>query len=786
MAWRNIVRQKDYSFINILGLAVGMGCFLLILTYIQFELSFDRFHKKSDRLFRVAIRENNQRGGEYSVTTPAIMAKVLKGNIPEIQRAGILQISTNDVVQTDTQSFLCDGIFVDENFLFMFTFPMILGNRSTALATSNSVVLSDVMAKKAFGYVDPIGKIIHYKGRFISCDLTVTGVVKQPPKNSHLQFEYLISVATMASDKDLREWFDNWDIYGFFTYLELNKNQPIKLIEQKIRTLIQKVSPHSSSREDSVFIQPITDIHLKSQVEGETGKNNQIQTIYLFGSIALIILLIASINSMNLSTARATTRGKEIGVRKVIGANRVDLIKQFIGESFIFATLAMLFALVFFFVFFPLFTHFLGNDLTMNEVKKVPLILSILGTILFVGTFSGVYPAFVLSTFQPHSVLNEFSSSWLKGARVRNLLVIFQFSAVAVFMIGSLVVSRQLNFIKNKKLGYDRKNIVALTLLEGESIKKAKVIKSRLHEYSKILNVTISDSTPLNLGIPISGVPIKKENGERVQIDFKSAFIDYDFLNVYGIEIAQGRNFSEKFPGDAKGVLVNEALIKKVGWMYPLNNMINGFPVIGVVKDFHFDTLHKAIEPAVFYLGEGFLGKLTVGIRIRPEDLESTLAQIRKIFTETTNSQPFDFYFLDDAFNGLYRNEQKLAAIFGYFEIVSIILGCMGLFGLATCTAQRRFKEIGIRKVLGASVFDINQLISKEFLSLVILANIAAWPLGYYFMKKWLQSFAYRVTLGFDIFFLSGLAALLIALIGISFQTVKASLVNPLESIRHE
>jgi len=786
IALRKIKRQKSYSFINIAGLSVGMACFLLILTSIQFDLSYDRFFENSDNLYRVAIRSDTPDEVGYSITTSQILSEVLKTDIPEIESAGIIQRSRNAVFQTETESFTEDGFFASEDFFQMFSFDMIRGSRSEALRAPNSIVLTDDMAEKILGSEDPIGKTIHYKGRFLSCDLNVTGIMRRPPKNSHLQFNYLVSTATMAVHKDLVEWFNTWDIDAFSTYVELKAGSSQKIIEQKIYEIMRNARPQISMKEDAVYLQPVTDIHLKSQVEGATATNNRIQTVYLFGAIALLILLIAGINSVNLSTALATTRLKEICMRKVIGAGRIQLIKQFLGESYFFTTLAMGLAFLIFYTLFPKYTYFLGNNLTLNEVEIAPLVLSILGTILFVGALSGLYPALVLSAFQPLLLLKKYTGTWLKGARIRNLLVIFQFSAVVVLMIGTIVITKQLNFIKNTNLGYEREHVVILTLNETEAIKKAQVLKTRLLEYSKILGATVSDSSPLRLGSSIGGKRVKQENGEEIKIDIHMAHIDYDFLDVFGIKIAEGRNFSREFPGDDKRVLVNEAFVRKVGWKKPLNNMLISSTVIGVIEDFHFDTLHKTIEPAAFFLGEGFFGTAKIGIRIGPEDQESTLAEIKNIFTQTMTSQPFDFYFLDDAYNRLYRNEQRLALMIGYLEGLAVILGCMGLFGLATYAAQRRSKEIGIRKVLGASVFSIIRMMSREFVVLVVISNVIAWPLGYYLLQKWLQGYAYRCGFGIDVFILAGLGTLLIALFAVGLHTVKAAWSNPLESIRYE
>lgn len=783
---RKIKYQKSVTVINVIGLAVGMACFLLILTYIQFELSYDRFHQRSSRLFRVALHSESPDEDGYAISTPEILSTSIKENIPEVEQAVITQRSSNAAFIVEGEIYFEDGLFVDDNFLNIFDYKFNPNSPSSVLSAPNSVLLSENMAEKLFGTEDPMGKSIQYRGRLINCDLNIVGIMKQPPQNSHLQFDYLIAAATLAADHAVGPWFNNWDVYAFHTYVALNHKNSKADVEKKISELIKSARSQDADKEDMVFLQPLEDIHLRSNVAGNTSTNNRIQTVYLLGVIAFIILMIACINSMNLSTARAATRKREIGLRKVIGAKRLQLIKQFVGESYLFTALAMLFSLLLFHTFFPLFSSFLGNVLKLSEIDLVPLIFSVGGTILFVGAFSGIYPAFILSAFPPQALSQIQTGTWLKGARIRNILVIFQFSAVIVLMIGTIVVTKQLNFIKNSDLGYKREHVIIVPFKVEEKKQLPAVIKNRLLNYHKVLGVTVSDSTPLSIGSSIGGMEVEKENGEKIKIDAYMANVDQDFLPVFDIKIAAGRNFSRDFSDDNKSVLVNEALVSKLGWQDPLKNKFKESPVIGVIKDFHFDTLHNAIEPAIFYLSEDFFRKVNLGIRIRPEDPAETLAAIKGIFSSVSPAQPFEFYFLDDAYNRLYQKEQRLAVMIGYLEGLSIILGCMGLFGLATYAAQRRSKEIGIRKVLGASIYSIIRLMSREFLVLVIISNVIAWPLGYYFLEKWLQGYTYRCSFGIEIFFLAGIGTLLIALVAVGLHTIKAAWASPLESIRYE
>ncbi|MBN1274041.1 MAG: ABC transporter permease [Candidatus Aminicenantes bacterium] len=786
IALRKVKRQKGYTFINVAGLSVAMACFLLMMTSVQFDLSYDRFHEKADRIFRVAIRSTNPDIEEYSLTTSEVLSKNLRNRIPEVAHAGIIQRSRNGVFWKGTENFIEDGFFADEYFFKMFSFELLRGHPSEVLKAPHSIVLTDMMAKKIFGAEDPMGKSLRYESRFLNCDVYVTGIMGNPPKNSHLQFAYLISTATMADSPVMKEWFDTWDIAAFSTYVELRQKSTQHDAGQKIAALMQEAKPQEDKREDTVYLQPLTDIHLKSRVEGATASNNRIQSVYLFSVVAMIILLIAGINSMNLSTARAATRSQEISLRKVIGARRGQLVRQFLGESYLFTAIAMVFAFLIFHAFFPVFSRFLGNGLTLNHVEKLPLVFSVLVTILFVGAFSGIYPALVLSAFQPASFLKKQSITRLKGIKIRNLLVVFQFSAVVVLMIGTLVVARQLNFIKHKGLGYEKEHVLLLPLKDEETVRKVQMLKTRLLEYPGVLSITISDSSPLGLGMSVSNKEFKKEDGQTMKFEYNIAQVDHDFLEVFGMKIAEGRDFSEDDVTGTRGILVNESFVRKVGWEHPLDMRLNDVPVIGVVQDFHYDTLHHEIEPAVLSLDRDFFGRVYLGLRIRPENTENTLAEIRKIFTQTTNGQPFDAIFLDDAIQGLYRNEFRLASMIGYLEGLAIILGFMGLFGLATYATQRRIKEIGIRKVMGASVSSILRMMSREFMVLVVVSNIIAWPLGIYVLRRWLQVYAYRCSFGIDILLLTGLGTLLIALLAVGLHTVKAAWSNPLDSIRYE
>ncbi len=786
IAFRKIKRQKSYSLINVAGLSVGMACFLLILTSVQFELTFDRFHESSDRLFRVAIRGDYIEAGEYSITTPEILSKSLRTAIPEVADAGIVQRSRNALLLTETENLVRDGLFADEHFAALFSFEWIQGRPGEALAAPNSIVLTDALAERIFGPEDPLGKRLRYRSRLLSRDLSVSGVMRRPPKNGHLQFDYLISAATLAANPRSSGWFDDWNSSAFVTYVKLRDRGLAPAVEQKAAALLHEARAQSASWEEAVYLQPVTEIHLKSRVEGATATNDRIRSVTLYGAVAVLILLIAGINAMNLSTALAATRAGEIGMRKVIGAGRRQLVRQFLGESYLFTGLAMVLSLGMFQMFFPVMAGFLGNGLTFAEVPKTPLALSVLGTFLFVGAFSGVYPAVVLSRFEPISALRKTSGTRSGGVKIRDLLVVFQFTAVVVLLIGTLVVTRQLNFIMTTDPGYERDHVALVPLREEETIRQAQALKSALLGLPGVEAVTVSDSSPLGLAAFMGGHSLQKEDGETIKIDFHAAGVDADFLKVFGTKIVAGRDF---LPGDSaagRAVIVNEAFVRTVGWKSPLDNRFLDGPVIGVVADFHFDTLHKKIEPAVLFLSQEFAGRVNLGVRIRPGGSERTLEDMRRIFTQTTSGRPFDFTFLEEAFRGLYRNERRLAALVGGLEGLAVFLGAMGLFGLATYATKQRTKEIGIRKVLGASVPSVLRMISREFVVLVAIANILAWPVAYVLLRRWLQNYAYRCPFGIEVFAMAGLGSLLIAMLAVGLHTVRAAWANPLESIRYE
>jgi putative ABC transport system permease protein len=788
---RNIIRNKWFSVIKIAGLAVGIAAFLLILFYVQFELSFERFHKKADSIHLFLTRDPWMRKEvvEYSANSPELLAALLIEEIPEVQNATRIMkpFVEKTILQYGEKRFFEEGIYADHNFLDIFTFPLLKGDSKNALSEPNTIVISTHVAQKLFGKDDPMGKIVVYRESSSKYDLQVTGVTEPVPPNSHIQFDFLISVETLVADKKKSYMIGAWNISNFTTFVELAENTSVADVEKKILALSTERSgaDPESLRSIEIALQPIKDIHLHAKIRGEESSRMEIRYIYLFMSIALVILLIACINYMNLTTARSATRAREIGIRKVVGANRKQLFKQFIGESFFLTLISMGIALFLIHLILPWFRSLIGVDLTVNYLRNLSFLISIIASWIFISLFAGSYPALVLSATKPISVFRDFVTSGKKGSGFRNLLVVIQFTASVVLIVGTIVIFGQMNYIKNRRLGYDREHVIVIPMYEKETRSKAQAIKNELLQYPEAAGVSVSGALPLDVRSRFLNTNWEGEDGQPVKMDINFDYVDYDFLDIFKIAIAQGRNFSKEFSEDKSAILVNETAVKQLGWTDAIGKKLLGRDekhVIGVVRDFYFASLHQKIEPMMFMLGRG----RRIAVRVKPGNVQRTVALLKDVFERNTQSQPFDFFFLDDRFNEIYRKDQRTGEIFGYFSLLAIFIACLGLLGLASFTVERRTKEIGIRRVLGASACRIVALLGKEYVRLVIIANIIAWPVGYFAMKKWLQNFAYRIDLKVWMFVLAAAMALLIAFITVSYQTFKAALANPADTLRYE
>ena len=787
IALRNVLKNKGFSFINITGLAVGMACFLLIMAYVQHETSYDRFHERSDRIFRLLSEESSLEGQksveEYEDSFPEVLTPLLVSDFPEVKNATCFMGAFQDkaVLKAEEKLFYQSGLYADRNFLEVFRFPLVQGDSQSALSETNTIVITEDVSKKLFGNEDPIGRFISYKERRRQYDVVVSGVVENIPTNSSLKFDYLLSLGTLRADKSNSFMFDNWNVGNFYIYVELTETGDKTEAEKKLTAFAQTKRAGSK-----LALQSIEDIHLRSQISGELATNKEIRYVRLFSLIAVLVLLIACVNSMNLGVACSTKRAKEIGVRKVNGANRRQILHQFLGESLFLSVLSLFAALLLMRMLLPRFSLILGVELKPDFLNNIFLILVMAGTTLFVALASGSYPALMLSALPPVSSMKEQAASGSRGGKLRNILMVFQFAVSVTLIICTIIVFRQMNFIKTRALGFDREHVVVIPLNERETLDKRQVLKTSFLELPQVQGVSVSSGLPINIRSRLINHDFIRDNGEKVRMDITFDYVDEDFVDVFKIHILQGRNFSKDFSEDKYGILINDTAAKKIGWKDPIGKefsfMRDKYHVVGVVEDFQFATFHHDIEPMVLLNSMGS----NIAVRIHPGDVPDVLGSLRRTFEKTTKSQPFEFYFLDDAFNRLYQKEMRTGEIFGTFAGITVFIACMGLFGLAAFMINKRTKEIGIRKVLGASVAQIVTLLTREFAGLVLLSNLIAWPVAYIIMRLWLQDFAFRINIGIWVFILSSALVLFISFVTVSVHSFRAAASNPVHTLRYE
>jgi putative ABC transport system permease protein len=793
IAFRSLKKHKGYSFINISGLAIGMAVCILILMWVQNELSYDRYHERADRICRVTM---DLEVGSTLHTPVSLTAAgpALVRDFPEVLHSSRILPPNRVAVRYEDKIFQETRVGYAENAVFeIFTFPFVSGDPKTALEASYSVVITESMAKKYFSEEDPLGKVLRFNNEE---DFAVTGVVKDIPSNSHFRFNMLRSFQTFIKEGDVSD--DQWFDVRFFTYLLLDENVDIRNLEQKLPAFIDKYlgeAMKASGGSIKLFLQPLKRIHLYSDFERDMAPNSDITYVYLFSGIALFVLLIASINFINLSTARSATRAQEVGMRKTLGAIRSRLIGQFLGESLLYSLLSMVLALVLLKLSLPLFSTVVGRDLNLNLLQAPVLLAVILGMAVVVGVFAGSYPAFFLSSFQPVRVLKGLLKVGGSSSRFRRVLVVFQFAISITLIVGTLIVYKQIVYMKNKELGFNKDHVVAIPRMSDVMRKSYHSVRAELLSLPGVIDVGASDRVPSRGNLISSFLPEGFPDDQRQTLDYMN--VDTNYIPTMGIEIIAGRNFSDELATDQdESVLINETTARKLGWENPIGKRFVFRPppgqegettyttVIGVVKDFHLQSLREKIDPLVIFYDYDNL--YTFSIRIAAENIMHTMDLLKKKWGELDPDRPFHYYFLDDALEDLYRSEERLKNITFYFSFLAIFIGCLGLFGMASFTAEQRTKEIGIRKVLGASVSGIVRLLAKEFLILVAVANLIAWPVAYWAMSRWLESFAYRTGLDPMIFVLSAVLALAIALITVSYQAIRAAISNPVDALRYE
>lgn len=790
IALRSIKKYKAYSFINILGLAIGISCCLLILLFVQDELSYDRYHEKADSIYRLvdSLDVDHPRSRHYALSS-APFAPALKNEFPEVEDAVRLFSGRSRMMAYQEKKYYEYGLFFADSSLFgIFTFPLKKGNPDTALDAPHTIVISESTALKYFGREEPMNKTLKIDDQ----DYLVTGVMEDMPRNSHFHADMFGSMKTLEQIPGVQErYFQSWARHEFYTYLLLREGSSAEDLEAKLPGFIDK---HAAAQIKTILgstlsshLQPLKSIHLRSNLQHEISPTGDIKYVYIFSVIAVFILLIACVNFMNLATARSASRSKEVGMRKVVGATRSQLIKQFLGESLLFTLFAMFLALIFVKAALPYFNALTGKDLDVRYLDNFVLLGSILFILIFVGIISGSYPSFFISRYQPANVLKGSSSVGPGKSLMRKGLVILQFSISIVLISATVIVMDQLDFLRNRKLGFDKEHVVIVPIRTNAVRENAEGIKADLKQYPDILSATISIGVPGGI-IAGDAIQLITEEGKRT-ITVKMIYTDHDYIKTMGMEIVEGRDFSREMSTDAtEAFIINQAAVRQLQLKNPLETQFEWDDkkgtVIGVVKDFQFESLKDEITPLVIHI---FTASTRVfAFRIRPDNVPATLAFIENRWQQLDPAHPFTYTFLDESFDRLYRSEEKLGKIFSVFSTLAIFIAALGLFGLALFMAGQRTKEIGIRKILGASQARIFVLLSKEFAILVLLANILAWPTAYIFMQQWLQNFAYRVNIQPWIFVLSATIAFVIALLTISYQTLKVAMADPVESLRYE
>ena len=803
IAWRNIKRHRVFSFINISGLAIGIACSVLIAIFVSFELSFDGHHENADQIYRVGSQYGPTVDKRGAYTAPP-MAEAMLQEFPEIEHVARLSLWANNyLVEHKEKSYLEKGIiYADASIFDVFTIPFTLGNPKKALTDPYTVVITRSIAQKYFGNENPLGKSLNFNNW--KNDYKITGVVENCPRNSHFQFDMIISLVSTRSSRS-----DRWMQHTYFTYVVLQDGCAPSQLEAKFPDFIKRhygpqffadtgrsYDEHFQDENNyyGYWLQPLRDIHLSADIVDNLETKGDITYIYIFSSIALFILLIACINFMNLSTARFANRSKEVGMRKVLGSSKKQLVFQFLGESVLLSIIALVLALIVILIVLPAFSNLASRQLRLDLLSNFYILPLLIGFALFVGILAGSYPAFFLSSFQPVRTIKGSLNERVNGHLVmRRALVILQFSITIFIFLGTFVIYNQLKYVRDTKLGFDKEQVVVIHRANALR-QQGDAFKQELLKYPNILTISNTDALPGRHFNPnghrLEGRPLTEEDV------LHTMYGDHDFVDLLDLEIVAGRYFSKDIVTDAtSAVVINETAVKELGLTDPIGKRFHKefggakkgefVTIIGVLKDIHYHSLHHEIHPMLIRPLTGWGGFYT-SVKVRPENFNKTIGLIEKTWKKFSGGQPFEYSFLDTDLDNLYRAEQSTGRIFAIFSSLAIFIACLGLFGLISFAAEQRTREIGIRKVLGASVSRIIYLLSKEVLILVSAATLIASPIAFYAMRKWLQSFAFRIEMSPLMFIMTALATLLIALLSVGYRAVKAASANPADALRYE
>ncbi|OGU36188.1 MAG: hypothetical protein A2068_08260 [Ignavibacteria bacterium GWB2_35_6b] len=793
-AFRNIRKNKTTSFINISGLALGITCFIIIGLYVFSELSFDKYHSKADRIFRIglSLKLNDIIYNEATLQFPA--AKVLTEDYPEIEKVVRFYTTQTPLIKYGDKKFIEEKFFFADNSVFdVFDINITKGSAKAALNIPNSIAISESMALKYFGNEEPLGKTITYQNQN---DFEVAAVFEDIPSNSHFRFDFLASMEYMIGFWNTYLGVDgrhnNWYWNGAWIYVLMNEKEAAEKFANKTPQFIKKYFPERYQNA-SLLIRPLTDIHLHSNLTGEIEPNGSITNVYIFSTIAVFILFIACINFINLSIAQGSDRAKEIGVRKVLGAEKFQLISQIIGETLVASFLATAASLILVEIVLPQFQEIFGRNLSLNLLENYWGFLFLICVAVIVGFISGLFPALYLSNFSPVKILKKTMRLNLSYEILRKGLVVLQFSVSIFLIIGMGMIYKQMNFIKNKDLGFNKESVLVVKARPYVN-NKFEAFRNELLNSPGVLSVAGTSDIP---GAGSNGSRFVPEGISRENpLMLPSTFADYDFLTSLGIELKAGRNFSKEFPTDvSQAFILNEKAVKNLGWeknavgkkielFGPGTDEIvkNGF-VIGVIDDYNYESLHNEVKPLVLTYSAYHQYYL---IRLDKGNVKNSLASVEKVWNKFSPDWAFEAFFLDNNLEKLYQSDQRLATIVNYFGFLAVLIACLGLYGLAAFAAKKRIKEIGIRKVIGASVPGIIKLLSLDFIKLVLIANVIAFPVAYYAIKSWLEAFAYRINVDFTVFIFAAAITVFIALLTVGIQAVKASLSNPISTLKYE
>lgn len=791
IALRRFGKQPMYSFINVMGLAIGLVAGIFIFMYVQDELSYDRFNENGARIYR--LTETFKNGDEWTTTamTPYKIAPLLAEYSPAV--VDFVRFDTDigrgdiQIIEYGDKRYETSSItYADSTVFEVFTFPLLQGDPKKALAEPNTVVIAQTAAKAIFGAEDPMGRAISVRDEFTDSqfEVTVNGIMQDMPENAHNHYDFLVSKAT--GDEQMPGRMESWGWTSQYSYVLLAEGHYIREVETALTEIKKEHAPDWFNKWAGFGTQPLLDIHLYSNVKDEVEANGSVWNVYIFSLVGLFILLIACINYMNLTTARAANRAREVGMRKVIGARYQQLVKQFLGESMLVTFLAFLVATSLVLILLPFFNQLTGKGLSSADFWQPGLLLTWTGIVALVGFLAGSYPAFFLASFQPMKVLKGFfSKNGRQTLVLRKVLVVAQFSISIALIVGIMVIYDQWDFLRNKRLGINTEQMLMIPIRSGEMLEQYPIFKQESEKLSGVLGTTATSKNPLSVFTNYGTFDVGTEADDY---SVPGVGIDENFTKVYDIEVASGRTF-RSFEADSNSVLLNESAAKLIGMEDPIGQVLkfsdNYQPrVVGVVKDFNFESLHAEIRPMYFYPTTGDFQ--VVAVKVAPDNVAGTIDGLASVWSDLGLTESFSFTFLDEDINQHYQAEALFLQVFATLGIVAIFIACLGLFGLAAFTVEQRTKEIGIRKVLGANITNLVALLSKDFLRLVLIAALVAFPVAWYAMERWLENFAYRITIPWYVFVLSVVLAVGVAFVTVSFQSIKAALTNPVKSLRSE